>query len=191
MQDTKKCCLGQNDFRKISENDPIAGRFPLRPVTMEDLSFTGMMDDDSIDTTAVFSDYDWVEYTYDARIPTKDIGTLLVRFEFAGLVYSTLYVRQLLPSALTGGDEHVCIDRAFNFPSKLFMEYMQKDLQARIRNMHDPKGYAYGLDPLVLEWYGRVIAEGTRETDTTFPDDLGWGFAWLDIPVPYGGKDQA
>ena len=177
--------IPNNEFTK-SEDPDLKARYPLRNIREEDLSFTFQVEDDRVNVTAIFSDYDWMTYKYDARFPTKTMGTLAVRFEYYGAPDCSMYVRQFLPSYLTGLDKHVYIDHHYEFSARRFDEFMKQDLEARIRSISDT--YAYCPETIIMDFFNRVLNEGTP-TDITMNrllNDLAW--TSVRIPKPENNK---
>ena len=141
-------------------------RFPLRPLSEDDLYFTDEIEDDRVNVTVSLADYDWMAYTYDARIPTKTFGTISVRFEYIGATTSYMEVHQHLPGWLTGlgDDENITVNYEYSYPTALFNKYLCKDLQARVDEIDSR--YAYSPETLILEWFNEILATGTENKET-------------------------
>ena len=116
---------------------------------------------------------------YDIRIPTKDNGTFVVRFAYYGLVESEMYVRQFIPTYLTGETVNYKVDRRYVFPTSLFNKFMEKDLQDRIDNFSDT--YAYCPAELMLEWFNAVLEQGNETDVGQMPDDM----HWMSVRIPH------
>ncbi len=157
---------------KPSLSDELKERYPLRKLCAGDLVFTGGLEDDRINVTAKFADYDWLHYEYDTKFPTKKIGTLSVRFADDGVEYGRMYVRQYLPSYLTGLDENVYIDHTARFDVEIFARFMKRDLEARIKNMDSE--YAYDSGKLMLDFFNTVLANSVFEEGPHLQNDIEW-----------------
>lgn len=147
------------DFATIQDEDflqTMKQKFPLRKIQEQDLFFTDEIEDDRINSTVKFADYDWMTYTYDTRFPTLSHGTLAIRFKCAGLTKSTMYVHQYLPKELTKEKENYIIYHQYEFPTNIFESYMKKDILSRIDNM-EHSTLAYYCGDLLMEWYNAII----------------------------------
>ena len=153
------------DFTPLGNGSEEAKKFPLRPLTEEDLFFTDEIEDDRINCTAEFSDYDWMTYRYEMRFPTKNLGMLAVRHEYFGSRTCLMEVRQFLPSRLTGSGNNVVVCRAVEYPTEVFMKYMAEDLRKRIEDAESDGGFAYYPGELLLDWFNCVV-ERWKEKET-------------------------
>lgn len=179
----KKNIIKPDVFKKLDAEDELAKKYKLRPVTKDDLYFTDEIEDDRINVTARFADYDWMSYTYDCRIPTKDIGTLCIRFEYFGATECDMYIKQFLPAYLTGETEDYVVEHYYNFESELFERFMNRDLIDRTKT----DGYAYYSGPLMLEWFQSVLENGKLSDSHPVMKDM----EWISIRIPKEGNKNA
>ena len=167
----------QDSFEEIGADHPVAKKYPLHPIQSSDLFFTYEIEDDGVNTTAILSDYDWMTYRYDTRFPTKNNGTLAVRFEYVGMTDSDMHVKQFLPFYLTKESKNYVVNHRFTFSTKLFEKFFAKELQARLDNL---KGtYAYNADDIMLEWFNAVLKEGKPSPAIPISD-----MHWTSVRIP-------
>lgn len=171
------------DFQTVEDEETrkkLADKYPLRQINEDDLFFTYEIEDDGVNTTARLSDYDWMSYTYDTRFPTKEIGTLSVRFEYFGTTTSWMEIRQYIPAYLSGMDINYVICHEYEFPTTIFEKYMEQDFLARIENMHN-SDYAYSPDKTMLEWYNEIITTGRK---VECKQKIEEHFEWESVRIP-------
>ena len=167
------------DFVSITPDNPIAQKYHLHALTEDDLVFTDEICDDRTNSTLHLSDYDWMSYHYDTRFSTRSIGTLVIRFEYVGATFSNMFVKQFLPNNLTHAKEDYLVQHSFDFSSRLFDDYLVKDLTARCdKILYDT--YAYNTEMLLVDWYNEVLATGQKSDSEYFPSEP---FDWEWIPT--------
>ena len=154
-------------------------KYKLHPLKSEDLYFTDELEDDRVNSTLIFSDYDWMNYKYDARFPTNDIGTLSVRFDYFGTNKSSMYVKQFLPSCLTSYDENYVLYYEFKYETSIFHNYIKKDLMSRIDSFDSP--YAYNAEDLLLEWFNNILEVGEEVPCCRLVEER---FSWESVRIP-------
>ena len=168
------------DFIPADKNIQELSKYNLEKIRLEDLFFTGEVEDDRINSTIVLKDYDWVTYTWDTRFPVEGKGTLAVRFEYFGMGYCQMYVKQFLPSYVSGLEKNYVKYYEVDFPVRIWNTYYLKDLEARVENIKSNSSYAYNSGILLINFYNDVLENGTIHEKEIIQDT----FDWESVRVP-------
>lgn len=169
-----------NNFIEIPADNPIAKKYPLVELSYDDMRFTYKIEDDRINTAVQLLDYDWMNYRYDTKFPTLKIGTLIIRFEYYGSTRSSMYLKQFLPTYVTGEKENYVVKHVYEFSTDIFDKYMAKDMKNRYEDIVNDNEYAYNPEDLMIEWYNEVLQKGERIFDNYFPTEM---FTWESVRV--------
>ena len=163
------------NFLKVTEEiAPQLKNFVLKPISFDDLDFTGEIEDDRINSTLCLKDYDWMSYTWDTRFPTKDNGTLAIRFEYLGSTYCSMGVKQYLPDYLIGLSNSYIKYYKVKFLSSVWDKYLNKELESRIKSADS--AYAYNSGEILLDFYNQVLKEGILEEVVDILDVFDWEY---------------
>lgn len=122
----------------------------LRKIKSEDLIFSNEIEDDRTNTYLNLYDYDCMNYSLTTRFKTEDMGVLNVKFNYFGMVTSTMEVEQIL----NGTNEKV----TYEYSTYIFKKYIVKFLEKHI-SFWDSK-YAFNGEEEVIEFFNDVLENG-------------------------------
>ena len=122
----------------------------LKKIKSEDLIFTNNIEDDRTNTYLNLYDYDWMDYSLTTRFKTEDMGALNVKFNYFGMVSSTMEVEQ----TLNGTNEKI----VYEYPTDIFQKHIIKFLEKHI-HFWDEK-YAFNGEEEVIEFFNDVLENG-------------------------------
>ena len=122
----------------------------LKEIKCEDLIFSNDIGDDRTNTYLNLDDYDWVDYSLATSFKTEDMGVLNVKFNYFGMITSTMEVEQIL----NGTTEKV----VYEYSTDIFKKYIVKFLEKHI-SFWDSK-YAFNGEEYVIEFFNEVIKNG-------------------------------
>lgn len=122
----------------------------LKKIKSEDLIFTNEIEDDRTNTYLNLYDYDWMDYSLTTRFKTEDMGVLDVKFNYFGMVSSTMEVEQ----TLNGITEKI----TYEYPTDIFKKYLVKFLEKHIRFWDEE--YAFNGEEEVIEFFNDVFENG-------------------------------
>lgn len=104
-----------------------------------------------IGTCFCLSDYDWMSYKLTTRFRTEKTGVINVKFEYFGLIESTMTVIQIL----NGVPEEII----YVYSTDIFKKYHIKFLERHIRSWNDE--YAFDGQDIVVDFFNEVLDVGT------------------------------
>lgn len=122
----------------------------LKKIKSEDLIFSNDIVDDRTNTYLNLYDYDCMDYTLTTRFKTEDMGVLDVKFNYFGMVSSTMEVEQ----TLNGITEKI----TYEYPTDIFKKYLVKFLEKHIRFWDEE--YAFNGEEEVIEFFNDVFENG-------------------------------
>lgn len=122
----------------------------LRKIKLEELLFTGDIEDDRTNTYLTLADYDWMNYTLKTRFTTKELGILNIEFEYFGLTTSEMEVEQIL------GEKTIVY--TFEFDSDIFIKHLKNYLGGHLSQWNSE--YAFNGEEIVVSFYNEVIEKG-------------------------------
>ena len=123
----------------------------LEKIKSEDLLFTNEIEDNRINTYLNLADYDGMNYTLTTRFKTEKMGVLNVKFEYFGMVTSTIEVTKTLNNMT----EKVI----YEYPIEIFKRHIVKFLEKHISSW-DSK-YAFDGEEDVIEFFNEVLDKGS------------------------------
>lgn len=122
----------------------------LGKIQVEDLKFTGELEDDRTNTYLNLNDYDWMTYILTTRFMTDKYGELDVEFEYYGSTESSMVVTQ------TKNDK---IEKyEFTYSTDIFKKHIINFLTNHIKQWKS--AYAFNGENYVIEFYNEVIEVG-------------------------------
>lgn len=122
----------------------------LRKIKLEELIYTGEIEDDRTNTYLTLADYDWMNYILKTRFSTEELGILKVEFEYFGLTTSEMEVEQTL------GEKTIIY--TFEFDSDIFIKHLKNYLDKHLSQWNSE--YAFNGEELVVSFYNEVIEKG-------------------------------
>lgn len=122
----------------------------LKEIKSEDLIFSNDIGDDRTNTYLNLDDYDWMDYSLTTRFKTEDMGVLNVKFNYFGMITSTMEVEQ----TLNGTTEKV----TYEYSTDIFKKYIVKFLEKHI-SFWDSK-YAFNGEECVIEFFNKALKNG-------------------------------
>ena len=106
-----------------------------------------------IETTLCLDDYDWMDYTLSAIFKTKELGLLVVKFEYYGAVKSLMSV-----SRVSSGN--IQEEVSYEYSSDIFKKHIVKFLKDHIASWDDT--YAFSGEDNFVDFYNDVIENGVK-----------------------------
>ena len=125
----------------------------LKKIKAEDLLFTYEIEDDRTNTYLTLNDYDWMDYKLETRFKTKEQGTLDVLFQYFGVTFSIMKVKQTINNT----EEEV----EYEFSSDIFQKYIIKFLEKHISQWKSK--YAFNGEDIVIEFFNEVLENMTEK----------------------------
>lgn len=122
----------------------------LKKINSEDLIFSNEIEDDRTNTYLNLYDYDWMDYSLTTRFKTEDMGVLNVKFNYFGIIISTMEVEQ----TLNGITEKA----TYEYSTDIFKKYIVKFLEKHI-SFWDSK-YAFNGEEEVIAFFNEVLKHG-------------------------------
>ena len=122
----------------------------LSKIKSEDLIFSYEIEDDRTNTYLNLYDYDWMDYSLTTRFKTEKLGVLNVKFNYFGMVTSTMEVEQVL------NDKTEKVE--YEYPTDIFVKHIIKYLEKHIRSWND--AYAFNGEEEVIEFFNDVLDNG-------------------------------
>ncbi len=122
----------------------------LQKIESKDLLFTDEIEDDRTNTYLNLYDYDWMDYSLTTRFKTEKMGVLNVKFNYFGMITSTMEVEQ----TLNNNTEKV----TYEYSTDIFQKYIVKFLEKHIRSWDEK--YAFNGEDEVIEFFNDVIENG-------------------------------
>lgn len=122
----------------------------LKKIKSEDLIFSNEIEDDRTNTYLNLYDYDWMDYSLTTRFKTEDMGILNVKFNYFGMVISTMEVEQ----TLNGTTKKV----TYEYSTDIFQKHIVKFLEKHIRFWNEK--YAFNGEEEVIEFFNDVLKNG-------------------------------
>lgn len=122
----------------------------LSKIKSEDLIFSYEIEDDRTNTYLNLYDYDWMDYSLTTRFKTEKLGVLNVKFNYFGMVTSTMEVEQVL----NGTVEKV----EYEYSTDIFVKHIVKYLEKHIRSWEDT--YAFNGEEEVIDFFNDVLDNG-------------------------------
>ncbi len=122
----------------------------LQKIESKDLLFTDEVEDDRTNTYLNLYDYDWMDYSLTTRFKTEKMGVLNVKFNYFGMITSTMEVEQ----TLNNNTEKV----TYEYSTDIFQKYIVKFLEKHIRSWDEK--YAFNGEDEVIEFFNDVVENG-------------------------------
>lgn len=122
----------------------------LSKIKSEDLIFSYEIEDDRTNTYLNLYDYDWMDYSLTTRFKTEKLGVLNVKFNYFGMVTSTMEVEQVL--------NNVTEKVEYEYPTDIFVKHIVKYLEKHIHSWDDT--YAFNGEEEVIEFFNDVLDNG-------------------------------
>ncbi len=122
----------------------------LQKIESKDLLFTDEIEDDRTNTYLNLYDYDWMDYSLTTRFKTEKMGVLNVKFNYFGMITSTMEVEQ----TLNNNTEKV----TYEYSTDIFQKYIVKFLEKHIRSWDEK--YAFNGEDEVIEFFNDVVENG-------------------------------
>ena len=122
----------------------------LSKIKSEDLIFSYEIEDDRTNTYLNLYDYDWMDYSLTTRFKTEKLGVLNVKFNYFGMVTSTMEVEQVL------NDKTEKVE--YEYPTDIFVKHIIKYLEKHIRSWDDT--YAFNGEEEVINFFNDVLDNG-------------------------------
>lgn len=122
----------------------------LSKIKSEDLIFSYEIEDDRTNTYLNLYDYDWMDYSLTTRFKTEKLGVLNVKFNYFGMVTSTMEVEQVL------NDKTEKVE--YEYPTDIFVKHIIKYLEKHILSWND--AYAFNGEEEVIEFFNDVLDNG-------------------------------
>ena len=128
--------------------------------TAFDFSFTPLCPDRII-TKLTLDDYDWMQYVFEAWLPTKEQGLLHMKAEYFGSTVCTLKVIQ----EKSRGDEiyNKEIIHEIKFKTELFEAFITDFMKKHIAQWHET--YAFNGGEEAVKFYNRILRSVKNKTD--------------------------
>lgn len=123
----------------------------LSKIKAEDLIFSDNLEDDRTNTFLNLDDYDWMNYELKTRFKTSKMGILDIKFNYFGLITSTMEVVQ--------NKDNISKKYTFEFSTDIFKENIIKFLKAHISSWDEE--YAFNGEDFVINFYNEVIEKST------------------------------
>ena len=123
----------------------------LKKINSENLIFTNGIKDDRTNTYVNLYDYDWMTYRISTRFKTEEMGVLNVKFEYFGMITSTMEVEQVFNDAT---------DKVtYEYSTDIFQKHLVKFLEKHICSWNEQ--YAFNGEEEVIDFFNDVIENGT------------------------------
>ncbi len=122
----------------------------LQKIESKDLLFTDEIEDDRTNTYLNLYDYDWMDYSLTTRFKTEKMGVLNVKFNYFGMITSTMEVEQ----TLNNNTEKL----TYEYSTDIFQKYIVKFLEKHIRSWDEK--YAFNGEDEVIKFFNDVIENG-------------------------------
>lgn len=122
----------------------------LSKIKSEDLLFSGEIEDDRTNTYLNLCDYDWMDYSLITRFRTEKLGLLNVKFNYFGLVTSTMVVEQTL--------NDITQQIIYEYSTDIFEKHIVKYLKKHIHSWEDK--YAFNGEEEVIDFFNDVLDNG-------------------------------
>lgn len=124
----------------------------LNKIRSEDLIFTDEIKEDRINTYLILdnNDYDWMHYRLGTLFKTEEMGLLDVEFEYFGMAFSRMNVKQAL-----NGKVHEFI---YEYPTYIFSKNLIRFLEKHIKSWNEK--YAFNGEEEVIDFFNEVIEKG-------------------------------
>ncbi len=122
----------------------------LSKIKSEDLIFNHEAGEDYTYTFLALNDYDWMDYSLVTYFNTKEQGALNVKFNYCGLVVSTMEVEQ----ELNHNNEKI----VYEYSTDIFQKHLIKYLEKHIRNWDS--SYGFDGEEEVISFFNDVIENG-------------------------------
>lgn len=122
----------------------------LSKIKSEDLIFSYEIEDDRTNTYLNLYDYDWMDYSLTTRFKTEKLGVLNVKFNYFGMVTSTMEVEQVL------NDKTEKVE--YEYSTDIFIKHIVKYLEKHIRSWDDT--YAFNGEEEVINFFNDVLDNG-------------------------------
>lgn len=122
----------------------------LSKIKSEDLLFSGEIEDDRTNTYLNLCDYDWMDYSLITRFRTEELGLLNVKFNYFGLVTSTMVVEQTL--------NDITQQIIYEYSTDIFEKHIVKYLKKHIHSWEDK--YAFNGEEEVIDFFNDVLDNG-------------------------------
>lgn len=103
----------------------------------------------SLESTITLSDYDWMTYSLEAHIPTKDQGDLNVSCKFIGHSECEVLIEQNLNEKI--------VDHNFTIDYIIYIDFLKKYLTGLSASLGTSK--AFDNSEILVDFYNRVISE--------------------------------
>lgn len=139
----------------------------LHKIFEDDLIFSNKLEDDRVNVTAKFADFDWMDYTVDTRFRTSDLGFVAVKFEYFGLITSVMYVKTKKRYY------------EYSFDSRIFDKYLKRYFAEFTKSFDST--YAFDPGNIVLDWFNEVIEINDLKTEENIKNVKNIYWEW-DIP---------
>jgi hypothetical protein len=101
-------------------------------------------------TELTLSDYDWMQYVFRIRMPTKLQGLLIAEMTYSGSLRSTMKVTQI-----TDGNTFV---RSYEFSSELFTAFLRNYMTEHLKQWEKPGSCFDGFE-LGIRSYNSVLTD--------------------------------
>ena len=122
----------------------------LSKIKSEDLIFSYEIEDDRTNTYLNLYDYDWMDYSLTTRFKTEKLGVLNVKFNYFGMVISTMEVEQVLNNKIEKVE--------YEYSTDIFIKHIVKYLEKHIRSWDDT--YAFNGEEEVINFFNDVLDNG-------------------------------
>ncbi len=122
----------------------------LQKIKSKDLIFTDEIEDDRTNTYLNLYDYDWMDYSLTTRFNTEKMGVLNVKFNYFGMITSTMEVEQIL----NNNTEKV----TYEYSTDVFQKHIVKFLEKHIHSWNEE--YGFDGEEEVIEFFNDVIENG-------------------------------
>lgn len=122
----------------------------LKKINSTDLIFTNKIEDDRTNTYVNLYDYDWMTYSISTCFKTEEMGVLNVKFEYFGMITSTMEVEQILHNRT----ENV----VYEYPTEIFQKYIVRFLEKHIHSWDEQ--YAFNGEAEVIDFFNDVLENG-------------------------------
>ena len=122
----------------------------LSKIKSEDLLFSYGIEDDRTNTYLNLYEYDWMDYSLATRFKTEKLGVLNIKFNYFGMVTSTMEVEQTL--------NNVTEKITYEYSTDIFVKHIIKYLEKHIRSWDST--YAFNGEEEVINFFNDVLDNG-------------------------------